>query len=1346
MKVYFYENGRFEKATGASIFKQSDNANLLELKLPMAQPDSVVYTNFLLPFPEGSEQYGNYSVESLKMTVANDEEDGGYKWVATLPSGYLESYGTAYLSAKISTNSGTVIKTTDRVQFIIEPSGDYTATAVLPEQAEQLNNAIASIEAKIIELQTNVGDLQKDKQDKVDDTLGTPSKVVVEQITDNYNNIVNHEERISNNEGEIAWLKANTQLGENYVGQMSGANLPSDQDLNLYVNTVTGRAPTNGDVIIFIQEIPDQTDKNFKYYFTSNSWKHYEIPALQSARNGVLGTVQGTLGGFANDGANVVVDIVDGKINRIFVQNEDGVETDIKDYLNGNANKIANIVSGATPVGNALKAVADALGNDIVETYLTKNLGATKQYVQDYSMPRIFNDVDFISADGYQDTAPTTPDTGIQFTTETNAVGDFELFKVQKTINATFELSAKNGGANSIWISANENCTVAFRLTTQVLKFGTTEWKDLSVELTSPTTLQAEEITKLTFGSPFTYLGEEVIDVSFGDIIRQTLEVVVSTSSPLTFNVYSNEVYPSIFNLTSQSYTLQQVTDTLGKLIELGMNGIIEANRVVFTVEDSESFIEYRTNLREFFLTAHLPIVVPTLENIDRTLPISITFGDTTYNLYNYLTGGNTPLTLGDLMSVATYSQDVGLLFNFKATFFENSDFVGFVIIPPAITARQIDALIADSDTVVTDLSGDGTRISIHFSAEIVNKLARMLVTPMSPPPSTELVGIGADNMQKMIDLGAGFAIINNTLQGTSQAPYVSYTEPQNLTEEQQAQARSNIGAGSGSFSGSYEDLGQKPTIDTTNTESLTPNANEVLDGKFNLHKISKTGALADAVQDDEYQTLTATEKAQITQNQTDISDLQSDVEKIHEDYLPTAGGTISGDLSVEGSVMGENVIAEAFKTGAEITQFEQDFVLVTDENGNAYKRAMNKLLDDIGGSTVLEDGVRVDNIDISDYAKISDLPSQYWKLQNCTAIPRNADLNDYKQSGNYAVKVGDGTVNTLSNKPSGLNSIFVMQVFSSNGTSSGDYPIQEIISFDRRKYIRRYNNDSQEWTAWSEFIASDYQQNLSNKIFKNLTRFEGDGGNEKPSINMYVSGAYAIAFGDAHGSNVGGHNIVDSTILLGSCDRGTGQWTHQGVASLAVEKDLYLGGRIYLGSTGMITNSNHGWRMDEYGNFHHLRSENTDTWHIDGYDGGENFVVNFETGVTKIKGKEVITLESYTEKSLNQYEFSRCWRFSNGLQICAGEVIWGRTNATSVQTHTINFLLPFAVYAGSQGAYSLMLTMQDSSTSNAHIATPFFDGHSSNKGTSSATFYTQNVNNASYNSGIEWLAVGKWK
>lgn len=863
------------------------------------------------------------------------------------------------------------------------------ALDVMPSTNLDQDEAIEPSELDNINAQLNeINEILPTKQDKVDNALETTNKSVVGAINENKGKIDTNtgdidlnRQAISQNRNDIDFLIENMQMSEDYIGQITTDTMPTDTQLTNYViaNTDPSREPKNGDVIIVVLKIEDETDRNFKYFYSGSGWQYYEIPPLEEAKNGVSGIIQGTYG--VGETYDTLVDISGGQILNIYVKDSTGVYRNIMEYLNTTTGNINKIIDGTTTVGIALKAISDGVGNNIVNTYLTKALGVTKQQMRDYAMPRVFNDVDFIASTGYQDTVPTTPASGIQFTTNTSAVGDFQLFQIQKTNTADFELSSKNGYSNNIYISASVACTVTFRLTTQYKKAGE-DWADLNVELTSPITFTAGEIEKIMFGNPFSYLGEEVIKLTNGDLIRQTLEVATQTSTALTFNVYSNDVYPSIFNLTSQSYTFAQIEENIGKLIQLGMDGVIEANRIVFTVQDADSYMPYRTNLREFFITAHLPVVVPTFQSLDPTLPVAITFGDTVYNLYNYLLGADAPLTIGNLMSVATYNQATGFFFNFKATFFENSDIVGFAIIPPAVIAPQIEHIIEDSATVVTDLTPDGTKLSIHLSAEVVNKLAKVLVLPMTPPTHTEFVGINENGTQVMIDFDNGFVIENGTLKQTPLAPFVSYTDAQTLTEAQKAQARSNIGAGSGSFTGQYADLQGKPTLNTANDTSLNPVANEEIDGNVNLHQISKTGKLADAITDADHTTLSEAQKSQIAQNQADISDLDSDIQAIQGDYFSKQGGHITGDVTIDASLTSQFITTGSLKLVGNVTNVEQNYVLVTDTAGTVYKRAMNKVLDDIGGSTILVDGVRQDTFEMNNKANQSALEETASNLQ----------------------------------------------------------------------------------------------------------------------------------------------------------------------------------------------------------------------------------------------------------------------------------------------------------------------------------------------------------------------------
>lgn len=79
-------------------------------------------------------------------------------------------------------------------------------------------------------------------------------------------------------------------------------------------------------------------------------------------------------------------------------------------------------------------------------------------------------------------------------------------------------------------------------------------------------------------------------------------------------------------------------------------------------------------------------------------------------------------------------------------------------------------------------------------------------------------------------DLGNQVTGLNNSVTNTRES-YVS-TNAQDFTEEQKERARTNIGAGNSSFSGSYTDLEDKPTIPTKISE-LTNDSDFVEDSDY---------------------------------------------------------------------------------------------------------------------------------------------------------------------------------------------------------------------------------------------------------------------------------------------------------------------------------------------------------------------------------------------------------------------------------------------------------------------------------------------------------------------------------
>ena len=98
--------------------------------------------------------------------------------------------------------------------------------------------------------------------------------------------------------------------------------------------------------------------------------------------------------------------------------------------------------------------------------------------------------------------------------------------------------------------------------------------------------------------------------------------------------------------------------------------------------------------------------------------------------------------------------------------------------------------------------------------------------------------GSGADKYEEYVYANGEFTKIGETSIDLSE--YLRYTA-QTLTAQQQAQARQNIGAGTSSFSGNYEDLSNKPTIPTVPTISTDILADAASDTKTTSPKAVKT-------------------------------------------------------------------------------------------------------------------------------------------------------------------------------------------------------------------------------------------------------------------------------------------------------------------------------------------------------------------------------------------------------------------------------------------------------------------------------------------------------------------------
>ena len=89
----------------------------------------------------------------------------------------------------------------------------------------------------------------------------------------------------------------------------------------------------------------------------------------------------------------------------------------------------------------------------------------------------------------------------------------------------------------------------------------------------------------------------------------------------------------------------------------------------------------------------------------------------------------------------------------------------------------------------------------------------------------------------------------------------------------------------------------------------------------------------------------------------------------------------------------------------------------------------------------------------------------KYWSLSGrCTNIAADTDMHTIIQSGNYGCGNND-IANSLKNCP--MDKAFVLHVYSSTGSGTDYYIIQEYTAYDAsRRILNFYNTESKTWIA----------------------------------------------------------------------------------------------------------------------------------------------------------------------------------------------------------------------------------------------------------------------------------------
>ena len=150
--------------------------------------------------------------------------------------------------------------------------------------------------------------------------------------------------QVDQNSEDIEVLYRLVNTGSTPLGDYpSQDTVPTDSELNSFVQENFGREPQNGDELTFVLLVEDGTDIVYilKYSEVTQSWGKTALPSVEPAKNGSLGIIQGTSEETIRETRKVLVDINNGEINDILHNNENGEKESLSSQTNRNSQNIA---------------------------------------------------------------------------------------------------------------------------------------------------------------------------------------------------------------------------------------------------------------------------------------------------------------------------------------------------------------------------------------------------------------------------------------------------------------------------------------------------------------------------------------------------------------------------------------------------------------------------------------------------------------------------------------------------------------------------------------------------------------------------------------------------------------------------------------------------------------------------------------------------------------------------------------------------------------------------------------------------------------------------------------------
>lgn len=395
----------------------------------------------------------------------------------------------------------------------------------------------------------------------------------------------------------IADINTKMRSGTRFLGTYpASTKKPSQTDLTTFAKARQSDAPLNGDEIMFtLVNDSGHPLQSFLYDYGFDAtgaaaWDENEIPPIANAKNNGSGLIVGTYGIGAT--FNVIVDIVDGAVRRMFVKRTNGTYQElnviIEDHetrITESESEIEGIRDGTIAVGNALrlggknesalsvakavnadhsteanhalesdKASKDGIDRIIHATYALLTDTYTKQEADQIFASKIVGEEMFFGQNKLENEIPTEPADGVQATITLNASNPDEMMFFEKDFVAGLRVNNKNKFTARLFLTSNT--TIAENITFEIYgkHRNETDYKLLASATKINTVLNAYAIEVVEFDGLFNGLTNgEIVTYIAGDTLR--VEVLHENdpdnlSSPVTVDLITNQQYGSYVNIT----------------------------------------------------------------------------------------------------------------------------------------------------------------------------------------------------------------------------------------------------------------------------------------------------------------------------------------------------------------------------------------------------------------------------------------------------------------------------------------------------------------------------------------------------------------------------------------------------------------------------------------------------------------------------------------------------------------------------------------------------------------------------------------------------------------------------